>query len=627
MKKLQQLYLALLVFCIFHTCCHATELDEAYPQPRQPAKNATAAEVGGTFSLKDSELYKLYRGTLVGYTSIDEKIIDLINKVKCSPTVATIEEMQAVRDFYFSKFFEYMDGLKITRTDETKEFKKLWDDIYAEATKASETDLEQFDWRLIKVIFIRGLLLASGKIIEDVEDVLSKVPGTKIFFAAMSTVTSGTDTTIPAWQHSSALCIANLAALKTKPTRMQKIKTADGTDDDTIELIIDTANYLGLREGVFVPISDLGSLGITAILKMWLNHVYPVPLTYGTYRAHGLELNPAIGAMHDFAHGSADNRFLAVLQAILNLLKSSPTKKINNATIKLATNHIVERYLALNEIFKKFLAYKEATLLEELQDIARIDTSDPGKSKKIKIAKQKYNRGIAALFYALHEKYALTHKVLEQETFAEAIERFCKNTTKIRDSSFVDLETLFNPKSDLSNEQIIEAIKSVPLSAIGKSFDGAEVIGEHPYFNMEGAVIARKDVHTEISFPDELTGKTITLTIRTEKYAFATYDDENTLLKLVGADVPKPVIDMDAMQVLPVGHDKREAAKQQVTTWLTAIDTGMATMMRNWITDLMLSKIASEIVKYDSLLAEQNAEWKRLFKPGLRRVARCYNLG
>ncbi|MCX7342697.1 MAG: hypothetical protein NT128_00915, partial [Proteobacteria bacterium] len=289
---MQQLYLALLVFCIFCTYCHATELAETYTQPGQPAKNVTAAEVSGTFSLKDSELYKSYRGTLVGCTSIDDKIIDLINKVKCSPAEATTEEMQAVRYFYFSKFFEYMDGLKITRADETKEFKKLWDDIYAEATKASETDLEQFDWRLIKVIFIRGLLLASGKIIEDVEDVLSKVPGTKIFFAAMSTVTSGTDTTIPAWQHSSALCIANLVALKTKPTRMQKIKTADGTDDDTIELIIDTANYLGLREGVFVPISDLGSLGITAILKMWLNHVYPVPLTYGTYRAHGLELNP-----------------------------------------------------------------------------------------------------------------------------------------------------------------------------------------------------------------------------------------------------------------------------------------------------------------------------------------------
>ncbi len=621
MKKLRFLYFAILIFYVFCKNFHCAELAEPYVQSSPPSQKVTAEE-GGIFSLEDTELYELYRGTLVGHKHVDDKIIDLIQKVKRNPADATTKEMQVVRDFYFSKFFEYMNGLKANHKDSTDEFIRLWSDICAEAVMASEIDLKLFDWRFIKVIFIRGLLLASGEIIEDVEDVLSKIPGTEFFSAAMEPVTTIMDTTIPAWQHSSAACISILAAIKTKKARLPKIQA----DDDTIELIIQTASDLGLRESVFVPIPDLGSLGITTILKMWLNHVYPIPLTYGTYHAHGLELCPAIGAIHDLAHGRLDNRRFSVLQAILNLLKSVPAGKINGAIIKLATKHIVERYLALNEIFKEFVAHKEATLLEELKDIARLETSDPDKSKKIKNAKQKYNRGIAALFYALHEKYAVTPEVLGKETFAEAIEQFYANATKRGNSISIDLETLFNPKSDLSNEQIITTIKSVPLRQMGISFDGAETIGEHPHLDMESATVTRKNVHTEIAFSDKLARKIITLTIETARYAFATYDDENTLLKLVGNEVPKPEIDLDAMQLLPVGNVQRESAKQQAITWVTAIDTGIATMMRNWIADLAHPTIASEIVKYDNLVAEQNAEWKRLLKPGLRRVARSYNL-
>ena len=620
MKRSLVFAFLLLIFCTNYKTYTCADVYQSIP----PAQ-------GGIFSLEDTELYELYRGTLVGHQHIDDKIIDLIHKVRCSPAEATTDEMQAIRDFYFSKFFEYMDGLKDTKKDPTDEFLSLWDSIYVETKEISEVDIRFFNWRIIKTIFIRGLLLASGEMIEDieaVEDVLSKIPGTQFFFAAIEPVRSSIDTMIPAWKHSSAACVANLAKPKIKGANMPKLQfDPHFIDAEKVAFVKQIAMESGLRESIFVPIHNLGSLGITTILKMWLNHVYPVPLTYGKYHAHGLELGPVIGAIHDLAHGHVDNRRISVLQAILNLLKSVPAEKINNAAIKMATNHMVKRYLALNEIFKGFVAYKEATLLEELKNIARLEISDPSKSAKIKTAKQKYNCGIAALFYALHEKYAVTPKVLGKDTFAEAIEQFYANTTKRRESTFVDLETLFNPKSDLSNEQIITAIKSIPLSQIGVSFDGAETIGEHPHLGIESATVTRKNVHTEIVFSDKSTEKTIILTIPTARYEFATYDDENTLLKLVGNEVPKPEIDLEAMQLLPVGHAQREAAKQQAIAWITAIDTEIATMMGDWVADLTQSTIVSEIDKYDSLVAEQNAEWKRLFQTsGLRRIAHFHNL-
>ena len=89
----------------------------------------------------------------------------------------------------------------------------LWDNIYQEATKAAAGGVGELQWRLVQVMFVRGLLLASGGGSPEAQDLLSTVPDMKLFFGALADTPTHLRTpgqpVVPAWQHSSVACITN----------------------------------------------------------------------------------------------------------------------------------------------------------------------------------------------------------------------------------------------------------------------------------------------------------------------------------------------------------------------------------------------------------------------------------
>ena len=158
------------------------------------------------FNQTDEALAAVYPGTMAGWNKVDVEGIDIISvvrKIEADGKSATGEEVQALRTFYFNKFFNFMDGLK-ERRENTLEFLALWDNICQEAATAAAGGLGELQWRFVEVMFMRGLLLASGGGSPEAQNLLSTVPDMNLFFGALADTPTHLRTlgqpVVPAWQ-------------------------------------------------------------------------------------------------------------------------------------------------------------------------------------------------------------------------------------------------------------------------------------------------------------------------------------------------------------------------------------------------------------------------------------------
>ena len=417
---------------------------------------------------------------------------------------------------------------------------------------------------------------------------------------------------IPAWKHSTLACIVNAADDETRGQDVHKPHLiAYPIHHDLVKIITKEANRFGLPQSVFVPMPGVGTIGITTIVEMWLAHVYPMPLTYGQYEAHGIELGSAVGALHDMAHGEGDNRRREVKTAAINLLKLAATAGKNPRTVlPLATRLMVERYNALNDILRSYMHTKKITAIDAL-NAAKVLTDEPTRKAAEKHARQQYNQGVVALFRILHEAYGFEANVLEKPTLAEAITQLCANANHYESKAvFNELDTLVNPKSDLSDAAIVERIKLRTLTSVGvfPTYTGAgpapTTIGEYAAgFDFTTLAISRGHVYTEIAFDEIATGKRVEIRVPTAAYILKTARDENGLLGFIGQKVPEYTDGPDA-------GDKT----QQVKDWLTLVRTRSTAMVADFPADL-LGVSAAEGARYDALVARQNAEWQAIVPP------------
>ncbi len=469
---------------------------------------------------------------------------------------ATGEEILALRTFYFDKFFDFMNGLKEKRED-TLEFRALWNNINSEAATAAAGGVGELQWRLVQVMFVRGLLLASGGGSVQAQDLLSKE--------------------------------------------------------------------------VYLPMVDAGKIGITTLVKMWLHQIFSVPLTYGEYTAHGINLGSAVGAMHDEAHGIVDNRRREVKQAIINLLNAANTagKNPRGEALPLATRHMVERFNALNQTLLAYVEAKERRAIGSLldaRDLAPEDANNAQRKEAEKIARREYNTGIAALFQALHEEYAMKANVLEAPTLEDAIARLCANATSGKTSDkFDELETFFNSHSDLSDPQIFEKIGTHSLESVGVHVYGnngaivpttiAEYAAQGKVF-MDTLQVNRGAVYTEILF-DVFGGKRVKIQVPTTHYLVNTAKDENAVLGLVGQKVSESALPTDLeKQVLPaLPEEYRRASLRNAREWLTEVETSTDALISGLTADLLTHIPAEARTAYNQLVADQNAEWTAFMPP------------
>ena len=585
------------------------------------------------FNQTDEALAAVYPGTMAGWNKVDVEGIDIISvvrKIEADGKSATGEEVQALRTFYFGKFFEFMDGLK-ERRENTPEFLALWDNIFQEAATAAAGGLDELQWRLVQVMFVRGLLLASGGGSPEAQNLLSTVPDMNLFFGALEDTpmhlrTAG-QPVVPAWQHSSVACIINSTDDETDigHPHLQPGSLESGIT----KLISKEAKRLGLHKEVYLPMVDAGKIGITTLVKMWLNQIFGVPLTYGEYTAHGINLGSAVGAMHDEAHGIVDNRRREVKQAIANLLNAANTagKNPRAEALPLATRHMVSRFNALNQTLLAYVEAKERRAVEALsaaKALAPDDADNAQRKEAEKIARRRYNTGITALFQALHEAYAMKANVLEAPTLEKAITRLCANATSGETSDkFNELETFFNPRSDLTNEEIFARIGTRSLASVGVHVYGADVPTTIAEYAAQGKVfmdtlhVNRGAVYTEIFF-DVVNGKRVKIQVPTAHYLVNTAKDENAVLGLVGQKVSEANVPTNEQR-----QDLREAdetikkvALKRTERWLTEVEARTNTLVSG-LTASVLAYVPAEVMAaYNQLVAAQNDEWTR-FMPSM----------
>lgn len=587
------------------------------------------------FTEVDLELARLYPGTLKGYEAIvdDEHIINAARRLDGDFISISAADVIAVRSYYFSKFFTFMDGLRKRNPESSasEEFNTLFENMWEEAQQAAKEKLSDLNWHMIQVMFIRGLLLASGEGEEGARDLLSIVPETELFFGALRDAPTYLRTVgepiLPAWKHSAKACLHNmhLPDTKGKDVHLPYVQMGNLNWNITDE-IEKTASRLGLHENVSLPMLDCGKIGITTIMKMWLHHVFPVPLTYGEYEAHGIKLGAAVGAEHDEAHGNVDNCRREMMQFIVNLLNNvlkagKPVKK----AIPLATQQMVDRYQAFNRVLLAFIDAKERTAISELQAamaIAPEDKDNVDRKAAEKLARQKYNTGVSALFQALHEAYAMKANVLETPTFAEAIAKLCENAKASQDeefSQFDEFQTFFNTSSDLTNEEIFEKIKTRTLASVkiypgyNGSTPAPTKIGEYvDHIDLESLKVNRGPVITEVRF-DTNNGQTVKIQTPTTSYLVGTIRDENAVLGLVGKKVPDITLDMEVLRALPKDAPERVEALLQVKTWIDTIVANVNEMVTGLGADVLANTPEELIAEYDALVATQNIEWQTAY--------------
>ncbi len=563
----------------------------------------------------------------------DVGIVSVIRKIEADWKSATGNEVQALRTFYFGKFFEFIGGLK-ERRENSLEFLALWDNIYQEATKAAAGGVEELQWRLVQVMFVRGLLLASGGGSPEAQDLLSTVPDMNLFFGALADTPTHLRTlgqpVVPAWQHSSVACLINTTDDEARGQDVLKPGLQLGSLDWNMKKLINKeAKRLGLHKGVYLPMVDAGKIGITTLVKMWLNQIFGVPLRYGEYTAHGINLGSAVGAMHDEAHGFVDNRRREVKQAIANLLNaaSAAGKNPRAEALPLATGHMVSRFNALNQTLLAYVEAKESRAVEDLRaakSLAPDDADNAERKEAEKIARRRYNTGITALFQALHEAYAMKANVLEAPTLEKAITRLCANATSGETSDkFNELETFFNPRSDLTNEEIFARIGTRSLASVGVHVYGADVPTTIAEYAAQGKVfmdtlhVNRGAVYTEIFF-DVVNGKRVKIQVPTAHYLVNTAKDENAVLGLVGQKVSEANVPTNEQR-----QDLREAdetikkvALKRTERWLTEVEARTNTLVSGLTADVLAHVPAEARTAYNRLVAAQNDEWTR-FMPSV----------
>jgi len=392
---------------------------------------------------------------------------------------------------------------------------------------------------------------------------------------------------------------------------------------DVVSEIKKIANQHGLYKNVYLPMVDCGKVGITTIVKMWLHHACPVPLTYGEYEAHGISLGAAVGAEHDTAHGRVDNRRREVQQAIINLLNKVEAKKPVKKAIPLAAEHMVKRYQAFNEVLLAFIEEKEHMAIQELQDANELNLENKYDLFRVcgeRLARQKYNTGVAALFQVLHEEYAMKANVLEAPSFAEAIAKLCENAkTRENLKNFDELETFFKPEADLLDQEIFEKIKDRTLTSVGiyPAYDASKPapvkIGDSlDYIDLDSLRVVRGSVITEVKF-DTNAGKAVKIQIPTTRYTFNTLSDENAVLGLIGKKVSEVILDMESLRALPKDAPARAEALSQVKTWLDAVVANTNEMVTGLIADILANTPVTVVTGYDELVAVQNAKWNAMY--------------
>ncbi len=398
------------------------------------------------------------------------------------------------------------------------------------------------------------------------------------------------------------------------------------------KLISKEAKRFRLHKEVYLPMVDAGKIGITTLVKMWLNQIFGVPLTYGEYTAHGINLGSAVGAMHDEAHGIVDNRRREVKQAIANLLNAANTagKNPRAEALPLATRHMVSRFNALNQTLLAYVEAKERSAVEALSAAKALapddaDNADNAERKEAeKIARRRYNTGITALFQALHEAYAMKANVLEAPTLEKAITRLCANATSGETSDkFNELETFFNPRSDLTNEEIFARIGTRSLASVGVHVYGADVPTTIAEYAAQGKVfmdtlhVNRGAVYTEITF-DVVNGKRVKIQVPTSHYLVNTAKDENAVLGLVGQKVSEANVPTNEQRqdLLEADETIKKVALKRIERWLTEVEARTNTLVSGLTADVLAHVPAEAMAAYNQLVAAQNDEWTR-FMPSV----------
>lgn len=626
MKNFKVLSLALCLTClpirIYGSAVETNVIVEPYLAP--------VTQFRGIFTEIDREFAALYPGTLKGFDQVDDRVVPVARAVHADFRTATPAQVQEYRDYNFGKFFEFMEGLRKRNPVETAgdEFNTLYDNIYAEAQEAARNPLTEIKWYLFEAMFLRGLLLASGGGSEEARDLLSTIPDMECFFGALrdtpAYLRGGTGEKVPAWKTGLTAMLVNGGDDDTRGADVKKREVNFEGVQCKYKDVKEELRRHGLHAKIYLPLVDLGKIGITTLTKMWLHMVFGVPLTYGEYKAHGIDLGTTVGALHDEAHGIVDNRRREVMQATINRLKkvvvaNKPVKR----ALPLAARHMVERYNALNETLLVYIEAKERIAIAELTAAIALapDNKDDGTRKTAEIAaRRKYNMGVAALFHALHEVYAMEASVLEAPTLAEAITQLCQNaTSKEEGAEFDELETFINPSSDLTDAEIFERIKRRKLASVGiyipyKSGEPAPTTigGYVSNLDLDSVRVHRGPVYTKVTF-DTNAGQAVKIQVPTTRYLVNTAADENAVLALVGQKVPEVVVDIDTLSVLPRDHTDRIATLAQVQGWLAAVNTRTNAMVAALTADVLANLPAGTLARYDALVASQNAEWEAAY--------------
>jgi hypothetical protein len=298
--------------------------------------------------------------------------------------------------------------------------------------------------------------------------------------------------------------------------------------------------------------------------------------------------------------------------------------------------HITLSYLvttlsnALNQTLLAYVEAKESRAVEDLRAakaLAPDDADNAERKEAEKMARRRYNTGFTALFQALHEAYAMKANVLEAPTLEKAITRLCANATSGETSDkFNELETFFNPRSDLTNEEIFARIGTRSLASVGvyPAYQAgvtppttiAEYAAQGKVF-MDTLHVNRGAVYTEILF-DVVNGKRVKIQVPTAHYLVNTAKDENAVLGLVGQKVSEANVPTNEQrqELREANEVIKKVALKRTELWLKAVQTRTNALVSGLTADMLTHIPAEAMAAYNQLVAAQNDEWTR-FMPSV----------
>ncbi len=441
---------------------------------------------------------------------------------------------------------------------------------------------------------------------------------------------------IPAWKHSVEACLGNMSGIEAIRFSVSKNSTMyyELNPINTYECsyqIKEEMSRLGLvKDNMLVFMPGMGKIGLTTILKLWLNNISPIPVTLGEYKAHGLPLSSAVAAMHDFAHSVVDNRFNAVLKSILHHLKTA----VNNGYfvddhLSFITEKMVGRYNSFNQILLKYIGNMEVTLINQFKEADLLENKEAQRQHKIH-AKQKYNKGIGALFTILHEEYLMSQDVMLAPTLKEALNKLTaapitpevppvqqEAPATVRPA--IDaLTTFLNPQSMLTDAEIYEAIRSIKKSAIDSlsplstpydpDVPTPETIGDLERLGyIAFSDVKRSAVFTEISLRSRMGNLNLKVKLSTTDYLLNTAKDTNAILALAGMKVKEDEPSV-VKTMLETSLISKEEALAKVNTWYNAIKERSKELVLSFKDEMLSTLESTEIQNYNNYLAAQELE-------------------